>query len=135
MLCISGTVDYIIKILIMISTSVFLYLKKKRSYVNTKIILFFLAHFNSFLNNYLFFKFTNKCQKEILRCAPSSLHVCDFYLYWITWIRCKRWFLSVSIKDVNVLSQYALSHQVYKSHKGLFRTDKQLMCVQFHLFL
>ena len=37
-----------------------------------------MAQFNSFVNNYLFFKFSNKCQKEILRCAPSSSHVCDF---------------------------------------------------------
>ena len=28
-------------------------------------------------HKYLFFKFINKCQKEILRCAPPS-HVCDF---------------------------------------------------------
>ena len=26
----------------------------------------------------MFFKFINKCQKEILRCAPPSSHVCDF---------------------------------------------------------
>ena len=25
-----------------------------------------------------FSKFINKCQKEILRCAPPSSHVCDF---------------------------------------------------------
>ena len=35
------------------------------------------SHFNSFLNKYLFFKFINKCWKEILRCAPPSW-VCDF---------------------------------------------------------
>ena len=42
-----------------------------------KLFCFVLAHFNSFLKNYLFFKFINKCQKGILRCAPPS-HVCDF---------------------------------------------------------
>ena len=26
-----------------------------------------------------FSKFINKCQKEIVRCAPPSSHVCDFY--------------------------------------------------------
>ena len=26
-----------------------------------------------------FSKFINKCQKEILRCAPPSSHVCDFF--------------------------------------------------------
>ena len=43
-----------------------------------KLFRFLLTHFNSFFNNYLFFKFTNKCKKEILRCAPPSSHVCDF---------------------------------------------------------
>ena len=42
-----------------------------------------MAHFNSFFNNYLFFKFINKCQKEILRCAPPSSHVSDFLLFLI----------------------------------------------------
>ena len=55
-----------------------LYFFKKCNIVNIKIILFLLAHFNSFFNNYLFFKFINNCQKKILRCAPPSLHVCDF---------------------------------------------------------
>ena len=40
---------------------------------------FLLAHFNCFLNNCLFFKFINKCQKEILRGAPPSSHRCDFF--------------------------------------------------------
>ena len=38
-----------------------------------------LTHFNSFFNNYLFFKFINKCQKEILRCASPFSHVWFFY--------------------------------------------------------
>ena len=46
--------------------------------VNTKISLFLLAHFYSFCNNYLFFKWINKCQKEILRCALPSSRECDF---------------------------------------------------------
>ena len=58
-----------------------LYFFKKCNIVNIKIILFLLAHFNSFFNNNLFFKFINKCQKEILRCAPPSSHVCDFLTY------------------------------------------------------
>ena len=37
-------------------------------------------HFNIFKNNYFFFKFINKCQKEILRCAPTSSHVFEFLL-------------------------------------------------------
>ena len=37
-----------------------------------------MAHFNIFLNNDLFFKVIDKCQKEILRCAPPSSHVCNF---------------------------------------------------------
>ena len=40
--------------------------------------VFLLAHFNSFFKNYLFLKFINKCQKDILRCVPPSSHVFDF---------------------------------------------------------
>ena len=29
----------------------------------------------------MFFKFINKCQTEILRCAPPSSHVCDFFTF------------------------------------------------------
>ena len=29
----------------------------------------------------LVFKFINKCQTEILRCAPPSSHVCDFLIF------------------------------------------------------
>ena len=52
--------------------------------VNIKIILFLLAHFNSLFNNYFFFKFINKCKKEILRCASPSSHVCDFLKVGVT---------------------------------------------------
>ena len=79
MLYISGTVYHIIQILIMVSTGVFLYFFKKYNIVNIKIILFLLAHLNSFFNDYLFFKFINKCQKEIMRCAPPSLRVCVIF--------------------------------------------------------
>ena len=67
-------------LMIMISTGVFLFFKKKKcNIVNMKIICFLLAHFNSFFN-YLFIKFINKCQKEFLRCALPSSHVCDFFV-------------------------------------------------------
>ena len=56
-----------------------LFFSKKCNIVNIKIISFLLAHFNSFFNNYLIFRFINKCQKEILRCAPPSSHMCNFY--------------------------------------------------------
>ena len=56
-----------------------LYFFKKCNIVNIKIILFLLAHFNRFFDNNLFFKFINKCQKEILRCAPPFSHVCNFF--------------------------------------------------------
>ena len=49
----------------------------KCNFVNIEIICFLLAHFSSFFNNYLFFKFINKFPKEMLRCASPS-HVCDF---------------------------------------------------------
>ena len=75
----SGTVDHIIKILIMISTGVFRYFYFFKSNIgNIQIICFLLAHFNSFFNNYFFFKFVNKCQKDILRSAPPSSHVWFF---------------------------------------------------------
>ena len=79
MLYISENVDRIIEILLMISTGVFLYFfLQKYNIVNIKIILFFIGPLQQFFNNYLFFKFINKCKKEILRCAPPSSHVCDF---------------------------------------------------------
>ena len=37
-----------------------------------------IAYDHDFFSNYLLFKFINKCQKEILRCAPPFSHVCDF---------------------------------------------------------
>ena len=61
-----------------ISPGFLLYLKKKCNIVNIKIILFLLALYNRFFNS-CFFKFINKCQKEILMCAPPCSHVCDFY--------------------------------------------------------
>ena len=82
LLYISENADHIIKNLKMISTGVLLYFfffLKKFILVNIKIILFLLAYFNNVFNHYLFFKFINKCQKEILRCAPPSSHLCDFF--------------------------------------------------------
>ena len=70
------TYDHIIEILIMISTGVFLdFFQENETLQILELFCFLLTHFNSFLNNYLFIKFINKYQKEILRCAP---HVCDF---------------------------------------------------------
>ena len=36
-----------------------------------------------------FSKFTSKCQKEILRCAPPSSHVCHFLFMAKTWYNLK----------------------------------------------
>ena len=44
--------------------------------------IFLLAPFNS-INKYLFFKCINKCQTEILSCAPPS-YVCDFIFKWMS---------------------------------------------------
>ena len=65
----------------MISPAVFLYFLKKYNIVNIEIVTFLWAHFNSFFSKQLFFKFINKCRSEILSCAPSSSHVCDFFSY------------------------------------------------------
>ena len=40
--------------------------------------IFFNFYQNSDFSGFL--KFINKCQKEILRCAPPSSHLCDFFL-------------------------------------------------------
>ena len=45
---ISGIVDHIMKILVMISTGVFLYFFKKYNIVNIKIILFFIGPLQQF---------------------------------------------------------------------------------------
>ena len=47
--------------------------------------MFSLTHFNNFFNN-LFFNFIYKCQKETLRCAPPSSHVCYFWLIFFNWL-------------------------------------------------
>ena len=66
----------------MISTGVFLsFFKRKCNIVNNKIILFFIGSFQQFFNKYFFFKFINKCQKEILKCGPRSSYVCDFFFF------------------------------------------------------
>ena len=41
--------------------------------------MFFIGPLQVF-NNYLFFKFINKYQKEILSCTPPFSHVCDIFL-------------------------------------------------------
>ena len=85
MLYISGTVDqiiedHIIEILLMISTGIFLFFKKKKyNIVNLK--NYFVFYWPTLI--YLFFKFINKCKIEILRFAPLSSHVCDFFMIWI----------------------------------------------------
>ena len=56
----------------------FVYFFFKCNIANIKIILLFLGPFQHFFSKYLFFKFISKCQKEILRCAPLSSHVCNF---------------------------------------------------------
>ena len=58
----------------------FFFFLQKYNIVNIKIILFFIGPLQQFFNNCLFFKFINKCKREILRCTPSSSHVCDFFL-------------------------------------------------------
>ena len=42
--------------------------------------VFFKKMQHCFLNKSLFFKFISKYQKDILRCAPPSSHVCDFFV-------------------------------------------------------
>ena len=73
-----GTVDHIIQNFDNICR--YFTLKKKGTLSILKLFCFLLAHFNRFFNKCLFFKFINKFQNEILRCAPSSSHVCDFLL-------------------------------------------------------
>ena len=56
----------------------FFYLLFFKIFVNIKILIFFIGpHQQFFFNKKLFFNFINKCQTEILGCAPPS-HVCDF---------------------------------------------------------
>ena len=76
-LCISGTVDHIIKIFVTIIKC-----KRCKLMISPKAFLyiFFKKMQHCFLNKYLFFKFISKYQKDILRCAPPSSHVCDFFV-------------------------------------------------------
>ena len=63
-----------------------LFLKKNSTLLIVKLLCFLLAHFKRFLNNFFFFKFINKYQKEILRCAPPSSHVCDFFVFYMKFV-------------------------------------------------
>ena len=56
----------------------FIIFLKKCNIVNIKILTFFIGPLQQFFNKQLFFKFINKCQTEILRCAPPSSHVHNF---------------------------------------------------------
>ena len=51
----------------------------KCNIVILELFCFLLASFHSFLNKYLFFKLFSKCLKEIMRCAPPSTHMCNFF--------------------------------------------------------
>ena len=77
LLYISGILDHI-KILITISAGVFLYFFSKNQHV-LKSLCFYWPTSTVFFNNYLFFKFINKCQKEIQRCVPHFLHICVIF--------------------------------------------------------
>ena len=48
-----------------------------------KMVQHFFFHFYQNSDFSCFLKFINKCQKEILRCAPPSSHLCDFFLKWL----------------------------------------------------
>ena len=84
-LYISRTIDHIMKILGTqvqnndISRYFSLFFLFFFIFVNIK-IHFLLPHSNSYFNKYLFVKFINECQTEILGCVPPS-HVCDFLIY------------------------------------------------------
>ena len=63
-----------------------LFLKKKFNIVNSKITLFFIGPLQKIFKYFFFFKFINKYQKEILRCAPPSSHVCDFFVFYMKFV-------------------------------------------------
>ena len=81
LLYISGTGDYIIEILIIVSTGCvfldFFFLNEALQIL--KLFCFLFAHFNNFLNNYLFFKFINKCQKKNSEVYPTFFTCVWFY--------------------------------------------------------
>ena len=63
----------------MISPGVFLcFFNFLLIFVNIGILIFFVGPLQVFFNKKLFFKFINKCQTEILGCAPPSSHGWDF---------------------------------------------------------
>ena len=51
---------------------------KKYNIANIKILTFFIGLLQQFSNKWLFFKYINKCQKEILSCALHSSDLHDF---------------------------------------------------------
>ena len=65
----------------MISPGIFLYFFYFFIFVNIKMFTFFIGPLQQFfLNKWLFFKFLNKCQTEILGCAPTFF-TCMWFLF------------------------------------------------------
>ena len=76
-----------------------------------------MAHFNKFCNDYLFFNFINKCQKEILRCAPPSSYLCDFSI--------------IAMPKKSHFTIFAIYTKLFAKHE---KTDEDVNTCEFHLY-
>ena len=102
------------------------------------IFYFLVVYFNSFLNNYLFFKFINKCQKEILRCTSPYSRVCDFFyvsLFTFEGIFC--WIAWIAFRWVSALFSFCFnSHKTnYVCKEGKKEFKKSCWLNNVHLWL
>ena len=93
-------------------------------------ILLFIGPLEQFLNNYLFFKFITKCQKEILRHAPPS-YVCDFLFHCLAW---KHFTVYIIRETSYIIGQTSLMVRLktwfcedYRSQQLLTQSEKYLL--------
>ena len=105
----------------MISPGIFLYFFYFFIFVNIKMLTFFIGPLQQFFfNKWLFFKFLNKCQTEILGCAPPSSHVCDFYF--------QKWLISTvsSVLKAFLIMMRGFHLKAYEGYMGAAQPQRKL---------
>ena len=80
----------------------------------TRVKWWYLQQYFSFFQNSDFpgfSKFINKCQEEILTCAPPSSHVCDFIFYFLflyIYFSCFTWICPILLFHILPFSFFKL---------------------------
>ena len=67
----------------------------------------------------MYFKLINKCQKEILRCAPPSSHVCDFCNFGLVKIVCFCHFTNFGQVTIIIFNNFGQVMHLYGRTRAL----------------